>query len=221
MRKRKFLDSFRGKGYYIALVLCAVAIGVSGYLYYRGEETPDSPDLPASVQDDPNATLPSGTPGVTDPSSPSSGPDATTPQPGKKPGKITRPVSGETVMEYAVDCLSYNPTTRDWRVHNGVDIAAKEGSEVVSAAAGTVYAVFEDDLLGTTVVIRHDGDYTTRYSSLRSDAAVKPGDVVTSGQKIGYVGKTAMVEYAIGEHVHFSVSHNGENVDPEEFLAQN
>ena len=54
MRNKKFFDSLRGKGYYIALVLCAVAIGVSAYLYYRGDEVPDSPDLPASVQDPEN-----------------------------------------------------------------------------------------------------------------------------------------------------------------------
>jgi murein DD-endopeptidase MepM/ murein hydrolase activator NlpD len=50
---------------------------------------------------------------------------------------------------------------------------------------------------------------------------VTPGQVVTSGQVIGSVGKTAMMEYAIGDHVHFSVALNGDAVDPEEFLAQN
>ena len=221
MRNKKFFDSLRGKGYYIALVLCAVAIGVSAYLYYRGDEMPDSPDLPASVQD-PNNTLPGTNPGDTQPGTTPSQPDATTPQGGsKKPKKITRPVSGETVLEYAMDCLCYNPTTRDWRVHNGIDIGAAEGTEVLAAADGEVYAVFEDELLGTTVVIRHENDYTTRYSSLHPETKVTPCEFVTSGQVIGIVGKTALVEYAIGDHVHFSVSLNGEAVDPEEFLAQN
>jgi len=38
MSKRKFSGNVSGKGYYIALVLCAVAIGISGYLYYRNAD---------------------------------------------------------------------------------------------------------------------------------------------------------------------------------------
>ena len=221
MRNKKFFDSLRGKGYYIALVLCAVAIGVSAYLYYRGEEMPNSPDLPASVQD-PDNTLPGTDPGNTVPGTDSSQTDPTNPQgDNKKPKRITRPVAGETVLEYAMDCLCYNPTTRDWRVHNGIDIAADEGTEVLAAADGQVYAVFEDELLGTTVVIRHEGEYTTRYSSLHAETKVTPGQTVTSGQVIGTVGKTALMEYAIGDHVHFSVALNGDAVDPEEFLTKN
>ena len=215
MRKRKFWNAIRDKGYYIALVLCAIAIGVSAFLYYRTDDG-DSPDLPASVQD-PDGSTPStpSTPGqdATDPS----GTQATDPA---KPRKITMPVDGETVMEYAMDCLSYNPTTRDWRVHNGIDIAAPEGAPVYAAADGTVYTVFEDETMGTTVVLRHAEGYTTRYSSLAKEVSVTPGQMVLSGDQIGIVGQTAMLETAIGDHVHFSVTCNGESIDPAEFLAQ-
>jgi murein DD-endopeptidase MepM/ murein hydrolase activator NlpD len=172
---------------------------------------------------EPNHTLPGTNPNGTLPGTNPSQPDVTNPQSGenKKPRKIVRPVAGETVLEYAMDCLCYNPTTRDWRVHNGIDIAAQEGTEVLAAADGQLYAVFEDELLGTTVVIRHENDYTTRYSSLHPETKVTPGQDVVSGQVIGTVGKSAMMEYAIGEHVHFSVSLNGAAVNPEEFLAQN
>ena len=61
-----------------------------------------------------------------------------------------------------MDCLSYNETTRDWRVHNGVDIAAEEGTPVMAAADGQVYTVYEDETMGTTVVIRHEDGYTTK-----------------------------------------------------------
>ena len=49
---------------------------------------------------------------------------------------------------------------------------------------------------------------------------VKPGDAVSMGQTIGKVGNTALMESAIGDHIHFSVSRDGEPVDPEAFLAQ-
>ena len=69
------------------------------------------------------------------------------------------------------------------------------------------------------MVIRHTGGYTTRYSSLGDDLAVKAGDQVTAGQVIGTVGETALVETAMGPHVHFSVSYQDAPMDPEEFLA--
>ena len=119
-----------------------------------------------------------------------------------------------------MDSLSYNQTTRDWRVHNGIDIAAEAGTPVCAAADGTVYTVYEDETMGMTVVIRHDGGYTTQYASLAQEVSVAPGDTVALGQTIGCVGQTALMESAIGDHVHFSVSCNGEVVDPAQFLSQ-
>ena len=216
MRNKKFSFSVNGKGYYIALILCAVAIGISGYLYYRNtNEEPDSSlENPVSANDiagdsdvqvaattpDGNVSLEATEPSATDGS--------------KKPGRITRPVSGDTVLDYAMEALSYNPTTRDWRVHNGIDIAAEPGTEVCAAADGTVYTVYEDETMGTTVVIRHDGGYITKYSSLAEEVSVTAGQTVEAGDVIGTVGCTALLETAIGDHVHFSVTCNGENVDP-------
>ncbi len=207
-----------GKGYYIALVLCAAAIGISGYLYYRNanetqpvlQDQQAQPTLSvAAVEDD----FPAGSllPGKSDEAAPS--------ESQKRALKTTAPVSGETVAGYAMETLSYNETTRDWRVHNGVDIAAAEGTQVVAAAAGEVYTIYEDDVMGTTVVIRHQDGYTTTYSSLSGELSVKVGDSVEMGQVIGTVGSTALIESAMGAHVHFSVQHNDEPMDPAEFLA--
>ena len=223
MSKKKFMDFLKGKGYYIALILCAVAIGISGYLYYKNTakepaaslEAPspladpaDTGDVPAAATTPASPTQPSGSAEPTEP-----------PATEKAPSKITRPVAGDTVLDYAMETLSYNPTTRDWRVHNGIDIAAEAGTPVCAAADGTVYTVYEDETMGTTVVIRHDGGYATRYSSLAAEVAVTPGQTVSAGEKIGTVGCTALLETAIGDHLHFSVTCNGEVVDPEDFLA--
>ena len=120
-----------------------------------------------------------------------------------------------------MEALCYNPTTRDWRVHNGIDIAAEPGSEVCAAADGTVYTVYEDETMGTTVVIRHDGGYVTKYASLAEDVKVSAGQSVKSGDVIGTVGCTALLETAIGDHLHFAVTCNGEAYDPNEFLSEN
>ena len=210
---------FAGKGYYIALILCATAIGISGYLYYRNVN-----DIP-SIQVD--TTTPTVLAGVTDREdvpviatepSDSGSPLPSTENTAPKVFKTVAPVDGETVAEYAMDCLSYNQTTRDWRVHNGVDIAAAEGTPVLAAADGTVYTVYDDETMGTTVVIRHEDGYTTKYSCLAQEVMVAAGDTVTMGQQIGCVGTTALLESALDPHVHFSVTCDNEVVDPAEFL---
>lgn len=215
---------FAGKGYYIALILCAVAIGTGGYAVYRNmaKEVPAAPEetveqlLPAAseeaVEDIPVlATEPSREKPTEETVKPT--------EPKKKALKTMSPVSsGKEIGAYSVEALSYNQTTRDWRTHDGVDIAAEAGTAVCSAADGTVYTVYEDDTMGTTVVIRHDNGYTTSYSSLDEAVSVTPGQSVSMGQAIGCVGTTALLETAIGDHVHFSVSCNGQSVDPGDFL---
>ena len=214
-----------GQGYYIALILCAAAIGITGYVYYRNanqaepvslEETvgevpaliEDEVDVPViATQPAPKATKPAAT-------------EATTTAPTeKKPMKTMSPVSGDSIFGYSMEALSYNQTTRDWRVHNGVDLAAEAGAEVKAAADGEVFTVFEDDAMGTTVVIRHADGYTTKYASLAENVSVKPGDTVTMGQVIGYASDSAIVESTLGTHVHFGVTCNDAPVDPAEFLA--
>ena len=208
---------FRAKGYYIALILCAVAIGICGYMYYRNaQDTPEvlaDPDVTVGAQD--------GLPvGVTNPTVlPDREQDATQPSVIQKSIRTAAPLSGQVVAAYAMDALQYNPTTRDWRVHNGVDYAAQAGTKVCAAADGTVYTVYTDETMGTTVVISHAGGYTTTYASLAEDVPVKAGQTVTLGQTIGYVGSTALMESAIGDHVHFSVKQDDSPVDPAAFLA--
>ena len=199
-----------GRGYYIGLLLCAAAIGITGFVYNAGREEPavQTANTPAAITGE--AKLP--TRGTTPPESTT----ATEPTAGKL--KTCLPVQGEVLTPYAMEVLSYNQTTRDWRTHNGIDLAAPAGTAVAAAADGQVYTVYEDERLGSTVVIRHDGGYTTRYCSLASEVAVSAGQEVAMGQTIGAVGSTALMENALGDHVHFSVTKDDEPIDPMTFL---
>ena len=216
-----------GKGYYIALILCAAAIGITSYVYYRNadqvqevsvQETQEDVLAGTMITEDMPVLATQPQEQTTTPATQATQATAPAPTP-KQPMKTTSPVSGQTISGYSMEALSYNQTTRDWRVHNGVDLAAEEGTAVCAAADGQVYTVYEDEAMGYTVVIRHDDGYTTKYASLREDLAVKAGDTVAMGQTIGYAGDTAIVETALGSHVHFSVTLHDEPVDPAEFLA--
>ena len=221
---KHFSRFFAGKGYYIALILCVAAIGITGYVYYRGAaedrqviqaEIPEADWVAGTAAAEPDVAVIATRPAAEAPLTQE--PQSTAPA-GEKKFRVTAPVAGEEIFGYSMEALSYNQTTRDWRVHNGVDFAAPAGTPVVAAADGQVYTVYEDDQLGMTVVIRHEGGYTTKYASLAAGVSVSAGQNVTMGQPIGAVGTTALMENALGDHVHFCVTKNDESVDPMAFL---
>ena len=117
-----------------------------------------------------------------------------------------------------MDELAYSETLADWRTHDGIDIKADAGTQVLAASSGTVLSVADDDLMGTTVVIAHDGGYETTYSNLQSVPTVAPEQYVSAGQVIGAVGATSLAEASMAPHLHFSVTKDGEIIDPQEFL---
>ena len=216
--------NLNGRGYSIALILCVCAIGIGGFLYQRSqgsqeavaEQTQPEDILVGTLGTEENipvlATEP--TTGAT------TAPTEATTQPTVTKKLVTgSPLAGEEIYGYSMEALSYNQTTRDWRVHNGVDIAAEEGTPVLAAAEGTVYSVYEDDAMGHTVVIRHLGGYTTKYASLGPELSVSAGDTVELGQTIGTVGSSALLESALGSHLHFAVTCQDEPMDPAQFLA--
>lgn len=210
-----------GKGYYIALVLCAAAIGITSYVTRPNKnKEPDTPALlqaeatetPSSQQSEALEAL--ATEATEETVLPSGVPTQTAPE----KLRTAAPIESTVTTLYAMDNLSYNETTRDWRVHNGVDYPGEQGDPVSAAADGTVVSIREDDSLGTTVVLRHLGGYETTYQCLEETVPVKLGDKVVLGQTIGSVGATALTESAIGPHVHFSVSYQDMPMDPADFL---
>ena len=204
-----------------ALVLCAAAIGITSYVTRPSKDK--QPDTPPLLQAESAETASSqqtqalealATEAPEESPVPSSAPQQT--QPEKL--RTAPPLSGSVTTLYAMDSLSYNETTRDWRVHNGVDYPGELGDPVSAAADGTVISIREDDSLGTTVVLRHTGGYETTYQNLEESVPVQLGDKVVLGQTIGSVGATALTESAIGPHVHFSVAYQDMPMDPADFL---
>lgn len=137
-----------------------------------------------------------------------------------EPGDINTvwPVSGEISAGYSIDELMYSKTMADWRTHDGIDIEASVGSKVRAMADGTVSEIYNDDMLGTTVVIDHGGGLMSVYSNLAETPTVAEGDTVKMGDTIGSVGATALLETAEAAHLHLSVTLNGDSVDPTDYL---
>ncbi|MCI2055928.1 MAG: M23 family metallopeptidase [Oscillibacter sp.] len=141
-----------------------------------------------------------------------------TPVEAEAPSLTVSPLSGDVVAAFSVDQLQYSATLDDWRTHDGIDIAAAQGTKVLAASAGTVLSVTDDELMGTTVVLSHNDGYQTTYANLQAQPGVKKGDKVSAGQTIGTVGTTSLAESAEGPHLHFSVTKDGDAVDPQKYL---
>ena len=219
----KVRSMFGGGGFYIALALCLVAVGVLGWFaIFGGEEPVDEVVNPTPVveqqQPDP-VVVPEPDP---EPEPEPAAPvveSVEIPEVEELLPQVISPLDGTTVTVFSMTELIYDETMADWRTHDGLDIQAAEGDAVKTAADGVVLQVVDDELMGTTVVIEHADGYTTHYSSLQEAPPVEEGQEVFAGDIVGYVGATAAAESAMGPHLHFSVSRDGKVIDPEEYVS--
>jgi murein DD-endopeptidase MepM/ murein hydrolase activator NlpD len=110
-----------------------------------------------------------------------------------------------------------HPVYKKWRMHTGIDFSSPTGTPIYATGDGRVSKP-KDGLAGygKTVVIDHGYGYKSLYAHM-SKIAVKPGQRVTRGQIIGYVGNTGI---STGPHLHYEVRKNDEPVNPVHFFFQ-
>jgi murein DD-endopeptidase MepM/ murein hydrolase activator NlpD len=104
--------------------------------------------------------------------------------------------------------------------HNGVDYASQKGSPILAIEKGKVIEAKTgctegeqncNGQRGNFVLIDHQNGYKSVYLHLDT-VLVKQGQTVKRGQTIGTMGNTG---YSTGTHLHLSVTHNGNYIDPE------
>ncbi len=124
-------------------------------------------------------------------------------------GVLSYPLKKITITQYFgnTEFSTKNPQVYSGKGHNGIDFAAPEGTFIFASADGTVIGLDDTDInckgasYGKWVLIKHNNGLTTLYAHL-SSYAVKEGDKITIGQKIGTVGNTG---YSTGPHLHFAI----------------
>lgn len=125
-----------------------------------------------------------------------------------------RPVEGETMKEYSMDKVIYSKTLDMWKTHDGIDISASIGSEVMACEKGVIERIYQDTLYGHSVIINHQNGIKTIYRNLDNEILVKEKDEVEKGTIVGRVGNSANSECKEESHLHFEVVQNSEIVNP-------
>jgi murein DD-endopeptidase MepM/ murein hydrolase activator NlpD len=120
------------------------------------------------------------------------------------------PVDGVMTSPYGLRLRGWTPD-----MHEGVDVAAPQGTPVHAMKSGRVEHAGSWGGYGLSVLISHGSNVRTLYAHL-SRIDVREGESVGGGQQIGAVGQTGS---ATGPHLHFEVWRWGRAEDPVPLLG--
>ena len=226
--------SAKRKGFYIILLLGITAIGIYALLSALipkpennkrietgsvfATPTPYAAAVPANANallqnDEDDAAMPTARP-TAKPAAETNADDK------PAPSLAQAPVSGRIIKDYSGDDLVFSETMNDWRAHCGVDIGAAPDTFVTAIKDGTLKKVYEDSLLGTTVVLHHNDDGTESvYCNLKEVPDLPIGSEIKMGDTLGKIGSSAVSEQNDEPHLHFEVRKDDKPLDPKEFVV--
>jgi murein DD-endopeptidase MepM/ murein hydrolase activator NlpD len=127
---------------------------------------------------------------------------------------VCKPVSAAGTVLSRRFGLNLDPFTGLRKQHNGVDIAAPDGTPVIATASGYVSSIEFSEIWGKKVVIEHGNGLSTVYAHLGSVSTGR-GRSVKRGAVIGTVGVSGLTS---GPHVHYEIWKYGTALDPEELF---
>ena len=111
--------------------------------------------------------------------------------------------------------MRIHPIHKVERFHEGVDMAAPQGTPIYAAKSGKVTTTsYQAGGAGYYVSINHGDGFASIYMHM-TNYIVKPGQHVSTGQVIGYVGSTGG---STGPHLHFGISYKGTYVNPMSYI---
>ncbi len=218
--KNKILKFLNGKGFYAAIGVCLLALGITAIAVTsnipKAPNVTENESFNSSVEiilkptssEQPVAGEVSGIKAENNVSS--------TPKvEEKKPVAtfFTLPLTGEIIKGYSESELVYSKTYGDMRIHLGFDIKADLGTAVKACGDGTVTEIKKDPLYGTIVTIDHGNNITGLYCGLNDKVTVKKGQTVKAGNTIGAVG-TIPCESGDVSHFHLAFKENDKYISP-------
>ena len=223
-----------GKGFYIALGLCMIAIGISAFVTLGNNDEnaniSNSSDTNKNIVSNISSQLSANITQEDVPDSLVQEITSSDENVSSKESEISKasapvakyfkyPVVGKITKKFSDTQLQYSLTYNDMRLHTGVDIRADEGASIKAAGDGTVLSVENDPQFGYVVKIDHGNGVTANYCGLTKSVVVKKGDTVKVGDILGSLG-TITVESVDAPHLHLEFFKNGKPTDPLSLITQ-
>lgn len=129
------------------------------------------------------------------------------------------PVSGEVLLEFSMDHSIYFPTLAQYQYNPAMIISASEGTEVFTAAAGTVTDVGKTNEYGHYVTMDLGDGFEITYGQL-FDINTEVGEVLEAGERIAMVAYPTRNYSAEGDNLYLKLTQNEVPVDPELYLEK-
>ena len=130
----------------------------------------------------------------------------------QKPETPRWPIQGRVSSNFG---WRVDPINGEEKFHEGIDLAAPEGTTVRACMPGRVILSDHRQGYGNVVVVDHGKGFTTLYAHNRENL-VSEGDWVHAGEPLAHLGSTGR---STGPHLHFEVRRHGRHMDPADFLG--
>lgn len=130
---------------------------------------------------------------------------------------IVWPIEGAVLLDYSKDATIYFPTLQQYQYNPAMVIAGQVNSKVYFAAKGKITNIETNEVTGCTVTQDIGDGYTIKYGQLK-ELNFEVGDIVESGQVVGYISEPTKYYSVEGPNVYFQVLKDNEPVDPQELL---
>lgn len=131
-------------------------------------------------------------------------------------GVLAWPVPSSTIITSPFG-MRFHPILKINRMHNGIDIGAPTGKDIIATNDGVVIKAGYVGSYGNLVMIDHGGGVVTAYGH-GSEILVETGQTVSRGEAVMLIGSTGL---STGPHLHFEVRINGTCVDPLPYITSN
>ena len=218
----------KNAGFYIALAICVVAIAAAAWTTYGSvleysdlqqesseQESSENIEAGKDVKGEKydNSTTESSVEPSENSTENSNESDVEASETAVDTTRVPPIENGDVIKAFSPQNPIYSKTTSDWRIHNGVDIGASEGTPVRAITSGTVKSISKDAMLGNVICINHIGGYTAYYCGISETPVVAEGNIVSTGDTIGYVSAVPY-EMLDESHLHLAVMLENDYIDP-------
>jgi len=127
------------------------------------------------------------------------------------------PIKGSVLLDYSMDSTIFFPTLQQYQYNPAMVISGKVNDKVYFVAKGKITNIETNEVTGCTVTQDIGDGYTAIYGQLK-ELNFEVGDMVQSGQVVGYISEPTKYFSVEGSNVYFQLLKNGVPVDPEEVL---